>query len=67
MEGYGVRVQYSGFEVILDRLTHAAMVAEIGDAITEADSVRIYRVPSNADISVLGYGGRYESVEVIII
>ncbi len=48
-EGHGIRVQKSVFEIITDDQTLLQLTYDIEDLInTETDSVRIYRLPPQA-------------------
>jgi CRISPR-associated protein Cas2 len=54
-EGYGVRVQYSVFELVLDPHELPKLVRRLTLAIDQdQDSIRIYRLSSALPMTVLG-------------
>jgi len=67
LKGYGQRVQYSGFEVMLDRVTYGRMVRAITETIEPEDNVRIYRIHSEGDVTILGWGEVFYEEEVIVL
>lgn len=69
-ERYGVRVQNSVFEVLVDPAQLAALKAEIKKVIKpELDSVRFYRLGSNyqTKIDVIGRSSSIEAGEPLLI
>ncbi len=67
LQGFGRRVQYSGFEVMLDRATYSRMMRLIMLTIEPEDNVRIYRVHSAGDVSILGRGDPYIDEEIVVL
>lgn len=66
MEKYGVRVQKSAFEGILDNTRYLDMISVIPKYIDDTDNVRVYRLPIKGEVKAWG-SGITEQEEVIII
>ncbi|MDO4548719.1 MAG: CRISPR-associated endonuclease Cas2 [Clostridia bacterium] len=67
LEGFGVRVQKSAFECILDQATYERLLAGIPGIIQSGDFVRVYKLTGNADIRVWGDVPLTADTEVVII
>ena len=67
LEGFGVRVQKSAFECILNQQTYERMLAGIPSLIASEDFVRVYKLTGNADIRVWGDAPLTQDSEVIIL
>jgi CRISPR-associated protein Cas2 len=57
-EGYGQRVQYSVFEIVIDEPEYVKLVAGITQLLSAADSVRIYRLEHGSLRRVIHLGVR---------
>lgn len=67
LECYGVRVQKSAFEALLNRKQYAKMLAESSVLIDQAtDSLRVYVLDDIVDVYTWGIGERRETDCVII-
>lgn len=66
LEGYGVRVQKSAFEMIIDKNGYNKLIAEIPAKITDEDNIRIYKLKINGEIVSWG-SPLSEPQEVIIV
>ncbi|MBP1547079.1 MAG: CRISPR-associated endonuclease Cas2 [Oscillospiraceae bacterium] len=66
MESYGVRVQKSAFEMILDHSQYDMMVKKIPLYITDEDNVRVYKLKLSGEVVSWG-SGMTKAEEVIII
>jgi CRISPR-associated protein Cas2 len=67
LTGYGFRVQYSGFEVVLDRARYLEMMRRILYTMDAQDNIRVYRINSEGDISVLGKGDVRIPSDVVVL
>lgn len=67
LEAYGVRVQKSAFEALLNRWQHEKMLRESSILIDEAvDSLRVYVLDDIIDVYTWGIGERKETDCVIL-
>ena len=67
LEAYGVRVQKSAFEALLNRRQYEKMLRESSILIDEAvDSLRVYVLDDIVDVYTWGIGERKESDCVIL-
>lgn len=67
LEAYGVRVQKSAFEALLNRRQYEKMLQESSILIDEAvDSLRVYVLDDIIDVYTWGIGERKESDCVIL-
>ena len=67
LEAYGVRVQKSAFEALLNRRQYEKMLREISILIDEAvDSLRVYVLDDIIDVYTWGIGERKETDCVIL-
>lgn len=67
LNSYGIRVQRSAFECVLDNSRYNKLVSNIGKYITEDDFLRIYKLYGNTDVNVWGPIGKTEMHDVIIV
>lgn len=68
MSGYGFRVQKSAFEAMISEKVYRKMLAEIPKLINkEEDSVRVYKILGNGQVSLFGVNHILKNEEVIII
>lgn len=54
LEKYGMRIQYSAFECVLNIKSRKILINEIYKIIDHKDSVRIYKLPSS--VYIVGKG-----------
>lgn len=66
LEGYGVRVQKSAFEMIINSNQYNQMVQRIPFLIGEEDNVRVYKLKLEGDVKAWG-SGMSEAEDIIII
>ena len=66
LEKYGIRVQKSAFEMILDNSRYMSLTSLIPKYIDPSDNVRVYRLPIKGDVKSWG-SDLPEQEEVIII
>ena len=67
LEAYGVRVQKSAFEALLNRRQYEKMIRESSILIDEAvDSLRVYVLDDIIDVYTWGIGERKETDCVIL-
>ncbi len=67
LEAYGVRVQKSAFEALLNRKQYEKMLRESSSLIDEeADSLRVYVLDDIIDVYTWGIGERKENDCVIL-
>lgn len=66
LEKYGVRVQKSAFEMIIDSSKYNKLISEIPGCIEPEDNIRIYRIPVAGEVLAFG-SENIEKEEVIII
>lgn len=67
LEHYGVRVQKSAFEALLDRKQYQRMLAESSALINEeTDSLRVYVLDDIIDVYTWGIGERKESDCIVL-
>lgn len=68
LKGFGIRVQYSGFETIQPRPIYQRMMAKLTKLIEpEDDNVRVYIIHSAQDVITLGLGGAYLDEDVVVL
>lgn len=68
MEGYGFRVQKSAFEALIPEKLYRKLLAEIPGSINkDEDSVRIYRITGQGEVTLFGVNETVKDEEVIII
>lgn len=67
MEGYGIRVQKSAFEVRVPKKKFEEMLLGIPQFVTDEDSVKLYKIQGNSEVFCWGNAKREISEEIIII
>ena len=67
MEGYGIRVQKSAFEIRVDKKKFEEMLCGIPQFVTEEDSIKLYKIHGNGEVYCWGNAKKEISEEVIII
>lgn len=68
MSGYGFRVQKSAFEALISERLYKKLLQEIPKLIcSQEDSVRVYRITGNGEVSLFGVNELIKNEEVIII
>ena len=67
LEGYGVRVQKSAFEILINRTQYLEIIKGIKNIITNEDNVRIYRLNSSNEVLLFGESYSVYEEEVIIV
>lgn len=67
LKGFGVRVQKSAFECILQNRLYERLIKGITNFAGDEDLIRVYRIASNADVRVFGNIGKVTEEEVVII
>lgn len=67
LEGYGIRVQKSAFEVLVYPGQYQKLLQRIYDIISGEDNVRTYRLNSSNDVTLMGNSDTVYDDEVIII
>lgn len=68
MNGYGFRVQKSAFEAMIPENLYRKLLKEIPLLIDDLeDSVRIYKIRGNGEVTLFGSNQKIENEEVIII
>lgn len=68
MSGYGFRVQKSAFEALISERLYKKLLQEIPDLIcSQEDSVRVYRITGNGEVSLFGVNELIKNEDVIII
>lgn len=68
MEGYGFRVQKSAFEAMISEKLYRQLLGEIPRSISKGeDSVRLYRITGQGEVTLFGVSETIKDEEVIII
>lgn len=67
LEGYGVRVQKSAFEIRIDKRRFEEMLRGIPGFVTENDSVKLYKIRGNREVYCWGNAKPEISEEIIIL
>ena len=68
MEGYGFRVQKSAFEALVPERLYKKLLEEIPGSIRkDEDSVRLYRITGQGEVTLFGINETIKDEEVIII
>ncbi len=67
LNGYGLRVQRSCFECILDFALYQKLISEIEKYISEEDLLRVYRLTGNMEVKTWGILGKLEDDDFIVI
>lgn len=67
LQGYGFRVQKSSFEAKISRKKYLQLIKRIGEFAGEEDSIRVYKIIGNGQVTVFGNAMQIEDEDVIII
>ena len=67
LQGFGVRVQKSAFECILDKAAYNKLVEGASKIVVEDDLLRIYKLAGNADVQTWGSIGKTEYDDYVIV
>lgn len=67
LEGYGIRVQKSAFEVLVRDSQYREMILGIEAIMSEEDNVRIYRLNSSNEVMLFGLSMTAYEDELIIV
>ena len=67
LQGYGFRVQKSAFEALISFSLYNKLLREIGVYVDEEDSIRIYKIIGQGQVTVLGKNDKPENDDCIII
>lgn len=68
LNGYGFLVQKSAFEAMITESLYRDMITMIPKMIDDAtDSVRVYKIRGQGEVSLFGIGQKIEDEEVVII
>lgn len=64
---FGVRVQKSAFECILEKSGYEKLIKGIDKHFSSGDLIRVYKLSGSADVKIWGEVGKLEQDEVLII
>ena len=67
LNGYGLRVQRSCFECILDIMLYKKLIDEIDKYISDDDLLRVYRLTGNMEIKTWGIMGKLDDEGFVIV
>ena len=67
LQGYGFRIQKSSFEAMIPRQKYEKLLREIPGFVSEADSVRVYRLTGRCNLIKYGRDDSVEPENVIVI
>lgn len=67
LEGFGNRIQKSAFEARISRKSYEKLIREIPAFVTEEDSVRVYKIIGNGQVTSWGMKQDMEEEEIILI
>lgn len=67
LSGYGVRVQKSAFEAMLNKTKYEKLIHEIPLIIDSEDSVRLYKIHGKGQVLNWGTSDFKEDEEIIIV
>ena len=67
LESYGVRVQKSAFEILINRTQYLEIIKGMKNMITNEYNVRIYRLNSSNEVLLFGESYSVYEEEVIIV
>ncbi|MBR2528864.1 MAG: CRISPR-associated endonuclease Cas2 [Blautia sp.] len=67
LEGYGFRIQKSAFEAVITKSKYKKLLAEIAPYGTNEDSIRIYRIIGEGQVTVYGEEKGIELTDMILI
>lgn len=67
LQGYGFRVQKSAFEALISFSLYNKLLREIGVYVDEEDSIRIYKIAGQGQVTILGKNEKVQNDDCIII
>ncbi len=67
LQGYGFRVQKSAFEALISFPLYNKLLREIGIYVDEKDSIRIYKIVGQGQVTILGKNEKVQNDDCIII
>lgn len=67
LQGYGFRVQKSAFESLISFPLYNKLLREIGVYVDEEDSIRIYKIVGQGQVTILGKNEKVQNDDCIII
>ena len=67
LQGYGFRVQKSAFEALISFSLYNKLLREIGVYVDEEDSIRIYKIVGQGQVTILGKNEKVKNDDCIII
>ncbi|MDR1776169.1 MAG: CRISPR-associated endonuclease Cas2 [Actinomycetes bacterium] len=67
LNGFGFRIQLSAYEAILTREKYRKMEQGIGRIVGPEDSVRIYRIRGQGEVSIFGSGDLISDEDVVVL
>ena len=67
LQGYGFRVQKSAFEALISFSLYNKLLREIGVYVDEEDSIRIYKIVGQRQVTILGKNEKVQNGDCIII
>ena len=67
LQGYGFRVQKSAFEALISFSLYNKLLREIGVYVDEEDSIRIYKIVGQGQVTILGKNEKVQNGDCFII
>ena len=67
LQGYGFRVQKSAFEALISFSLYNKLLREIGVYVDEEDSIRIYKIVGQGQVTILGKNEKVQNDDCIVI
>lgn len=67
LQGYGFRVQKSAFEALISFSLYNKLLRETGVYVDEEDSIRIYKIVGQGQVTILGKNEKVQNDDCIII
>ncbi len=67
LQGYGFRIQKSAFEAIIPKKKYRKLLEGIPQYVGKDDSVKVYKIIGNGQVTTFGKAADIEQEELIII
>ncbi len=67
LQGYGFRVQKSAFEAVIPKKKYHKLLRELPAYVTEKDSVKVYKIVGNGQVTAFGKSFEIDTEDVIVI
>lgn len=67
LQSYGFRIQKSAFEALMSEKKYSKMLNGLASYACEEDSIRVYKITSNSQISIFGKKDMICRDDVIVI